>query len=60
VDPDYEVKRIYFSYSKKKRIRPYYPIPALYPAGCLTCGGKNYEVKYHGERHICHKCKAFL
>jgi hypothetical protein len=51
---------MYFHYHKKNRVRPYYPIPALFPNGCLTCGTKNFSVEYHGERHVCHKCKACL
>lgn len=40
--------------------KPEYPIPALFTQGCLTCGNKNYTVEYHGERHVCHKCKVYL
>lgn len=35
-------------------------VPSLYPKGCLTCGGRNNSVLYHGERHICHRCQRGL
>jgi len=35
-------------------------VPALYPKGCLTCGGRNFIVVYHGERHICKRCQQSL
>eukprot|EP01017_Pseudomicrothorax_dubius_P048443 TRINITY_DN8815_c0_g1_i1.p1 TRINITY_DN8815_c0_g1~~TRINITY_DN8815_c0_g1_i1.p1 ORF type:complete len:233 (+),score=40.76 TRINITY_DN8815_c0_g1_i1:30-728(+) len=32
----------------------------LYDAGCLTCGKENIVVKFHGERHVCVKCRQYL
>lgn len=56
----YVPKRVSFTYKKKPRYRVHYPIPALYESGCLTCGQKNVEVIYHGERHVCFKCRKYL
>ncbi|CAD8172419.1 unnamed protein product [Paramecium octaurelia] len=33
---------------------------ALYDKGCITCGGPNISVTYHGERHICLKCRDHI
>eukprot|EP00347_Sterkiella_histriomuscorum_P017633 403348592 len=35
-------------------------VPAMYPKGCLTCGGRNQHVQYHGDRHICSRCAKSL
>ncbi|CDW74682.1 UNKNOWN [Stylonychia lemnae] len=35
-------------------------VPALFPKGCLTCGGRNQQVMYHGDRHICSRCKPTI
>ena len=59
-DFNYFPKSVYFRYHSKPKFTPYNPIPALYEKGCLTCGQKNVEVKYHGERHVCYKCKKYL
>jgi len=60
LNPQYKLRTVCFSYRKRpvhqKEVKP----PALYPTGCLTCGQKNAEVAYYGERHICYKCKNFI
>ena len=45
----------------QRTYKPNYDVvPALYPKGCLTCGGRNFTVMYHGERHICRRCQKSL
>ncbi|CDW77541.1 multi-sensor hybrid histidine kinase [Stylonychia lemnae] len=57
---DYEAKQVYFKYSRKPKLKPSMPIPAIYDQGCLTCGQQNVTVTYHGERHVCYKCRKYL
>jgi len=59
-DFEYVSTAVYFKYTKKPMVKPYYPITAIYDKGCLTCGQRNIEVKFHGERHVCFKCRAYL
>eukprot|EP00347_Sterkiella_histriomuscorum_P012027 403370170 len=56
----YAPKQVYFKYTKKPKFIPNNPVPAIYDSGCLTCGQKNVEVEFHGERHVCYKCKKYL
>jgi hypothetical protein len=51
---------VYFSYRRKPGVKATAPIAALFPSGCLTCGQKNVSVQYHGERHLCFKCRRYL
>ena len=52
-------------HAKRKLLKHVYKpdydiVPALYPKGCLTCGGRNLQVMYHGDRHVCLRCQKSL
>lgn len=49
-----------FSYKSVEYKKPRVQVPSKFPSGCLTCGERNTEVKYYGERHVCDKCKKFI